>query len=505
MDILEKYLKFVSYKFPKGYPDLKNEEDILLLESLFSEMGVPILIENQEVSKIIKSSPLFKEYGNIEVKGKSTLKVYFSEIPSRGANSDTIRMEVYDKIKELVNSNPKLSNYKRESIGGSSIGHSSFELNGKSYKLIVKGMAKDTQGDTDVKEALVSFLYITDISSPFNKQNYEERLPQLVELSKNEIPGESSAVRDKVEAYLLAIEDKNVASNINFLNQSLSPAITLRTAYPNAKLIRSGIFDDIRTKAQNLTGLPADKWNPGDLYVYLGGVENISSMDNIELINDLFVDDWGKKDKPLVSISLKQEAAQGGKAKTLLAKYTKIKTDYNLTPIEIQFTSDQFVEGIEDLREKIHSLVASNPNIEYLVKKGEMKDNISFLRGKFAALKSIEFLFRQFEPGEVDDALVALVGFGMSLTGVNPTFFKLKGQRSGGEAEISEFERGQNVSLYHTDEGYDPITIEDVPTFGGLKIDFTIEKGGDPFSISINARNNGNTQGTLEIQKIKPI
>lgn len=505
MDIIEKYLRSISYKFPKGYPDLKNEEDILLLESLFEGMGLPILLENQEISNILKSSPLFKEYGNIEVKGKSTLKVYFSDIPSRGTNSDTIRREVYDKIKKLVDSNSELSNFKRESIGGSSIGHSSFDYQNKNYKLVVKGMTKDTQGDTDVKEALVSFFYITDISSPFNKQNYEDRLSQLIELSKSPIPGESNSVRGKVEDYLNAIQDSNVAANINFLNQSLSPAITLREAYPNATLIRSGIFDNIRTKAQSLTGLPADKWNPGDLYVYLGGVENISGMDNIELINDLFVDEWGGKDKPLVSISLKQEAAQGGKAKTLLAKYTKIKTDYNLTPVEIQFTSDQFIEGIEDLREKVHSLVASNPNIEYIVKKGEMKDNTSFLRGKFAALKSIEFLFRQFEPGEVDNALVALVGFGMSLTGVNPTFFKLKGQRSGGEAEISEFERGQNVSLYHTDEGYDPITIEDVPTFGGLKIDFTIEKGGDPFSISINARNNGNTQGTLEIQKIKPI
>ena len=36
-------------------------------------------------------------------------------------------------------------------------------------------------------------------------------------------------------------------------------------------------------------------------------------------------------------------------------------------------------------------------------------------------------------------------------------------------------------------------------------IDFKIEKGGKPYSVSINARNNGNTQGTLEVQKIKPL
>ena len=33
MDILEKFLYSISYKFPKGYPDMKNNQDILLLEN----------------------------------------------------------------------------------------------------------------------------------------------------------------------------------------------------------------------------------------------------------------------------------------------------------------------------------------------------------------------------------------------------------------------------------------------------------------------------------------
>ena len=34
MDILEKFIRQVSYKFPKGYPDMNNEQDVLLLESI---------------------------------------------------------------------------------------------------------------------------------------------------------------------------------------------------------------------------------------------------------------------------------------------------------------------------------------------------------------------------------------------------------------------------------------------------------------------------------------
>ena len=38
MNIFEKFLNNVSYKFPKGYPDMNNEHDISLLENLISEV-----------------------------------------------------------------------------------------------------------------------------------------------------------------------------------------------------------------------------------------------------------------------------------------------------------------------------------------------------------------------------------------------------------------------------------------------------------------------------------
>ena len=104
----------------------------------------------------------------------------------------------------------------------------------------------------------------------------------------------------------------------------------------------------------------------------------------------------------------------------------------------------------------------------------------------------------------MDEAIVALVGFALSLSGVNPTFFKVTGQRSGTPGKVDKFPRGEGVVLYNIDGDYEPIKIIDSPSFGGLKMDFKIEKGGKPYSVSINARNNGNVQGTLEVQKISP-
>ena len=40
MDVIEKFLHEVSWKFDKGYPDITNEQDILLLDRLLKEIGV---------------------------------------------------------------------------------------------------------------------------------------------------------------------------------------------------------------------------------------------------------------------------------------------------------------------------------------------------------------------------------------------------------------------------------------------------------------------------------
>ena len=40
MDVLDKFFIKYSYKFPKGYPDMNNEQDILLLESILGGLGL---------------------------------------------------------------------------------------------------------------------------------------------------------------------------------------------------------------------------------------------------------------------------------------------------------------------------------------------------------------------------------------------------------------------------------------------------------------------------------
>jgi len=59
--VFDKFFTKFAYKFDKGYPDMNNDQDVLLLESLISELGINIG-EDQFIQQI-----------NEEVKGKATL------------------------------------------------------------------------------------------------------------------------------------------------------------------------------------------------------------------------------------------------------------------------------------------------------------------------------------------------------------------------------------------------------------------------------------------------
>ena len=55
MDSLDLFFKRYSYKFPKGYPDMNNDQDILLLKSLLENLDLPkydIILINEAASDI---------------------------------------------------------------------------------------------------------------------------------------------------------------------------------------------------------------------------------------------------------------------------------------------------------------------------------------------------------------------------------------------------------------------------------------------------------------------
>ena len=101
MDNITKFLNKIAYKFPKGYPDMNNDQDVLLLESLVSELGINVG-EDQFINQI-----------NEEVKGKATLfetaliKAWYElkdqEVPNGNAPTKDLAALTTDMVEDAKN------------------------------------------------------------------------------------------------------------------------------------------------------------------------------------------------------------------------------------------------------------------------------------------------------------------------------------------------------------------------------------------------------------------
>jgi hypothetical protein len=70
MDVFDKFFKKFSYKFDKGYPDMNNEQDVLLLESILDELNIDLNEGDAEDGiQILKKEFGFKDEDFSKVSG----------------------------------------------------------------------------------------------------------------------------------------------------------------------------------------------------------------------------------------------------------------------------------------------------------------------------------------------------------------------------------------------------------------------------------------------------
>ena len=56
MSIFDKFFTKFAYKFDKGYPDMNNDQDVLLLESLINELGLDIEFKLSEINSYLPNT-----------------------------------------------------------------------------------------------------------------------------------------------------------------------------------------------------------------------------------------------------------------------------------------------------------------------------------------------------------------------------------------------------------------------------------------------------------------
>jgi hypothetical protein len=102
MNEIDLFLKKYSYKFPKGYPDMNNKQDVLLLESLLRELGINLNEGNPSSNTKKAIELLVQKYPD---KFEKQSNIY------RLANKAKISPEEFVDIikKEFNNANVKIS------------------------------------------------------------------------------------------------------------------------------------------------------------------------------------------------------------------------------------------------------------------------------------------------------------------------------------------------------------------------------------------------------------
>jgi hypothetical protein len=108
MDSLDKFIKSVAWKFPKGYPDMKNEQDIFLLENLLVNLGVEV--ELTELKRLPYDN-LTDEAKSISQELIKILNVTQDQIlPSSPTNIviyDDFRSQLIDKLEDNGSYGPR--------------------------------------------------------------------------------------------------------------------------------------------------------------------------------------------------------------------------------------------------------------------------------------------------------------------------------------------------------------------------------------------------------------
>ena len=471
---LDELLLEWSYRSEKGYPSVDNPSDVLLLGQILEQLDLP----SNEIINRLKEMPNFLSPGEIRK---------YKDDPNKSRISILIKKIENDEPLELLDGGTIIVANKDEVINALKAGNIEKAIpltgtNGESSttsklrkttefggKDAIGGSERAPKVNTDIKEELV--IVMCNVLSnggnlkPFTRETYLNNL-KIIKNTENKYQSTTEKFRTQIEEYLDIIKNitNPLSATFNPLNNPYSIAVEIIKAYPNPKFNRGELFKKIRIECSKIVNLSDDKWNPGDIYLVNSEPTLPTDKDSIVPWNSLFVNEWGSTDAPLVSISLKEQEYQPGRAKSYLEKFDpEVLKPYDLKKDEKQWDEEKYKSEIARLRKSVEQLIedggTGSPN--EVVKQGDgwegkFPEGIKKLQGTYGAYKLLEFILKT--PGA---SVLGMFAFGESIPGdpsANPTFFQMVGTNNGtGLADFNPYKGGSNTDLSEDE----PITIID--------------------------------------------
>ena len=327
MDPIDKFLKLYSYKFPKGYPDMNDKQDILLLESMLKE-DFNIVAEGTigaggwKNGKKPDKGPFAKQITRIQILADKIKKGEVIVVQ----NKDTI-----ENIKVDPNKEDEIRKW--DGVGKIDLG------NGYSTSNVVKtnefGGTENTTAKSEAAQAIALAIRLN------NKNKISEKDFTLKNIENAISSGRSSIkIIDKLTTSEALVDwftrpDKEKSkTQAEWRNSTIATANELVD-----KILGSGdwyifwqdefvekiyeIFNKVKkldNQGEIVSGLQGDKWNPADIFVATPegysilrsklDDPNISLPELNDIINYLFCNEWvygiSLKKSPKSSPEIKQ-------------------------------------------------------------------------------------------------------------------------------------------------------------------------------------------------------
>ena len=281
MDILDKFLHSIAYKFPKGYPDIKDDKDILMLENLLEEKGISISLKEgtkaantRKAKEALINSPEGKEAGLTQMSATYRIgnrnkidKDKFIEIINKVFNSPELTIHA---PKEGPNTSSKYNmfEFELEGEGPVQITLAGGANEGEKYEQNLLGKMKSSAGlpmdeiqYKDVKQIFTSLgIDPTKITSEdINFAGASDTSRQLSFDGPQEIGSTISDVTIDYpgKTYYLSIKNKMGSAiynggNVPFITYDEEDKVIFNKAKYNEKPLFADIFDTLGIDSQRV-------------------------------------------------------------------------------------------------------------------------------------------------------------------------------------------------------------------------------------------------------------
>lgn len=402
----------------------------------------------------------------------------------------------------------------------------------KEFPIVITSMQGRGKTSNIFKEGMVCFFAQSEREySPIIKKSAKtpEEYFEIVEnimadIEENDIPFMENKDQNEILQFIKSKADSYDLDFINSVQNSMSIGNWIRNSeFSDWEIRIDGILKKVKREASKILKVPADKWNPMDIIIIRPGSSNEimnkiseaarknTKAGKLDAINNIFcedLDDIG--DECLaIAISLKEEAAQHGKAKSYLDALEASSIEYNLTKEEKELAKNPNKALKEVIAARKEVMALAEKDGSYLYKLSGEEDQFAGenIMGKLSSFKMMKFLIDQNRKND-GNIFRDLASYGLSM-GLNPAFFKAIGNKQGKwedvQRSITKFPKEGTVDMYDSkNNDYDgKIWILDSNKNSGLKLIYWVIFSNYIYNIHILLRSNQPSskisQATIEI------